>query len=87
MSPKAIYVRDVFMPIREELPPVAKADELSLDFGQAVLRPGQFSTGDFFCRVSAHDERAAPHRGQHDHRHHDRRNETVGSAAEARPAR
>jgi polyferredoxin/ferredoxin len=56
VSPKAIHVRDVFLPIREELPPVAKADELSLDFGQAILRPGQFSTGDYFCRVSAHDE-------------------------------
>ena len=56
VSPKAIYVRDVFLPIREELPPVAKADELSLDFGQAVLRPGQFSNGDFYCRISAHDE-------------------------------
>ena len=56
VSPKAIYVREVFLPIREELPTIMKADELSLDFGQAVLRPGQFSTGDFFCRVSAPDE-------------------------------
>jgi NAD-dependent dihydropyrimidine dehydrogenase PreA subunit len=56
VSPKAIYVREVFMPIRDELPPIAKADELSLDFGRSVFQPGQFSTGDFFCRVSAHDE-------------------------------
>ena len=57
VSPKAIFVREVFMPIRDALPPVASADELSLDFGRAVFRPGQYSTGDFFCSVDGNEPR------------------------------
>ena len=56
VSPKAIFVRDVFLPIHDTLPPVVDSDELSLDFGQAVLRPGQYSTGDYFCRVEGDGE-------------------------------
>lgn len=57
VSPKAIFVREVFLSIRDPLPPVAGADELSLDFGQAVFRPGQYSTGDFFCSVDGGEPR------------------------------
>lgn len=52
VSPKAIYVREVFNPIRDGLPPIAKADELTLDFGRAALAPGRFATGDYVCTVS-----------------------------------
>jgi ferredoxin len=57
VSPKAIFIREVFMSIRDPLPPVAGADELSLDFGRAVFRPGQYSTGDYYCSVDGGEPR------------------------------
>ena len=52
VSPKAIYTREVFVPLRDTLPVVAKADELTVDFGAAVLAPGAFANGDYFCAIS-----------------------------------
>ena len=57
VSPKAIYIREVFEPVRDPLPPVASADELSLDFGQPLFKPGRYSTGDFYCRAGAGEPR------------------------------
>lgn len=52
VSPKAIYSREYFSTIRNDLPPVTAADELTLDFGRNVLEPGRFATGDYYCTVA-----------------------------------
>ena len=51
VSPKAIHVREHFSTTRDDLPPVAAADELTLDFGRPVMEPGRFATGDYYCAM------------------------------------
>lgn len=51
VSPKAIFVREVYNPVRNPLPPLIGADPLTVRFGAPVLPAGRFATGDFYCRV------------------------------------
>ncbi|MBN1268327.1 MAG: 4Fe-4S binding protein [Kiritimatiellae bacterium] len=52
VSPKAIYLREVYSTIRDGAYRVASGDELTLDFGRPLMRPGAFATGDYYCTVS-----------------------------------
>lgn len=61
VSPKAIFVREVFIPVREGTHVVAHADELTIDLGSSALAPNIFTTGDYYCRPLP-VEGEAPHR-------------------------
>ena len=50
-SPKAIFVRSHWATAREELHPVARADELTLEFGRRSLPAGRYGSGDYYCVV------------------------------------
>ncbi len=50
VSPKAIFVRETFIPVRDGMHTVSHADELTIDLGAPVLAPQTFSTGDYYCR-------------------------------------
>jgi len=53
VSPKAIFTRDRFQSIRmDHRLTVVAADKEQLTVGGALLPPGRFATGDYFCRVS-----------------------------------
>ena len=51
MSPKAIFTRTLFQPVRNSVRTVqtVAADSLVLEKGD--LQPEQYGTGDYFCRI------------------------------------
>jgi ferredoxin len=52
VSPKAIFVREVFETVRGGFLHVARSSDASLDLRETTLRPAQFGTGDFFLRIA-----------------------------------
>ncbi len=51
VSPKAIFVHEVFETVRGGVLSIARAHESSLDLREALLRPSQFATGDYFLKI------------------------------------
>ncbi len=57
VSPKAIFIREHYQAIQQLADPVVKeADSLRVAFNHDNFIPGQFATGDFYCR-----EEGSPH--------------------------
>ncbi|HTS18811.1 MAG TPA: 4Fe-4S binding protein [Verrucomicrobiae bacterium] len=50
VSPKAIYLREEFVTVRDGTLTVQNATTTSVEFDGADLTPGQFATGDYFCK-------------------------------------
>ncbi len=50
VSPKAIYLREEFSTVRDGVLTVESSSTTSAEFADAVLIPGQFATGDYFCK-------------------------------------
>jgi ferredoxin len=59
VSPKAIFTREIFNPIRPGPTLSIQASESSrLEFGKELLPPGQYATGDYFCTIpGSNDQR------------------------------
>jgi ferredoxin len=51
-SPKAIFTRENFSPVRGGVLWVKKADALTVEFAGNPLQPGRFATGDYYCKVA-----------------------------------
>jgi polyferredoxin len=51
-SPKAIFTREEFSTVRGGVLWVKKADVLTVEFEGDPLQPGQFATGDYYCKVA-----------------------------------
>lgn len=61
VSPKAIYVQEQFSTVRDGVLTVKNATPTSVELGGAALAPGQFATGDYFCKpASGGDEDRRP---------------------------
>ena len=52
VSPKAIYLRETFQPLRSVLPPVSRADPLTLFFDEPLPSNASLAGGDCYVRVS-----------------------------------
>ncbi len=57
VSPKAIFVREVFNPVRGGAGTVAKGDGFSLELREAAFRPGQYGTGDYYLKIIGSEAR------------------------------
>ncbi len=53
VSPKAIFVHEVFETVRGGIVHVAKTSESSIDLRKATLKAAQFATGDYHLRIVA----------------------------------
>lgn len=51
VSPKAIFVQEVFETVRGGIVHVVKADGSSVDIRESTLRPAQFATGDYHLKL------------------------------------
>lgn len=54
VSPKAIFTREVFQPVRDGLHTIRSAHADTLIVQDGVLIPGQYGSGDFFGRIGDH---------------------------------
>jgi formate hydrogenlyase subunit 6/NADH:ubiquinone oxidoreductase subunit I len=52
VSPKAIYVQEEFSTVRDGVLTVKNATPTSVEVSGAALTPGQFATGDYFCKLA-----------------------------------
>jgi polyferredoxin len=50
VSPKAIYVQEGFSTVRDGVLTVKSASPTSVEVSGAALTPGQYATGDYFCK-------------------------------------
>ncbi|MEA3231508.1 MAG: 4Fe-4S binding protein, partial [Thermodesulfobacteriota bacterium] len=58
VSPKAIFTRDVFNPVRLDHPlTVASADKEQIVLSGIDLMPGRYASGDFYCQVDSQSSR------------------------------
>ncbi len=58
VSPKAIFTREYFNPVRKYARLIVKSTKpLEIEFGDDVLTPNRYATGDYYCR-----ERKSQHR-------------------------
>jgi len=51
VSPKAIFTREVFNPIRGPALSIQVSESLRIEFGKELLPPGGYATGDYYCTV------------------------------------
>ncbi len=58
VSPKAIYLSEVFETVRYGELTVASADEFTIDVTE-ILTPGAFATGDYYCRLAGANKLAS----------------------------
>lgn len=52
VSPKAIFVHEVYETVRGGVVAIARAHDSSLDLREVLLRPSQLATGDYFLRIA-----------------------------------
>ncbi len=52
VSPKAIFVKEIFSTVREGFLTAQKADALSVELTNGDLKPGEFSTGDYYVKLA-----------------------------------
>jgi ferredoxin len=52
VSPKAIFTREHFSTIRGGVLTILKADKHTLEFAESDLKPGQYSTGDYYIKTA-----------------------------------
>jgi ferredoxin len=57
VRPKAIFLRDEFVPIRDGVHAVRNADAVAIELETNRLRAGELATGDYYCKlIGAPDE-------------------------------
>ncbi len=57
VSPKAIYLSEVFETVRSGNLTIARTDELTIEVKETISA-GQFATGDYYCRLDGTDQLA-----------------------------
>jgi ferredoxin len=58
VSPKAIFTREYFNPVRKYAQLIVKsAKSLEIEFSDDVLTPNQYATGDYYCRERKSQQR------------------------------
>ncbi len=55
VSPKAIYLSEVFETVRSGNLTIVRTDELTFEVRE-TFSPGQFATGDYYCRIDGNDQ-------------------------------
>ncbi|HVM59843.1 MAG TPA: 4Fe-4S binding protein [Verrucomicrobiae bacterium] len=56
VSPKAIYLHEEFITVRDGVLAVRSATGTSVELDGAALTPGRFATGDYFCKPANGDD-------------------------------